>query len=132
MNRQKEHIDLLLRRIAVIAFFLIILFVSKNNDKNKLDSVENRIETVLKIENEAILVSPASFHCIDRFLVHCDLNKSFDYTNDNFVINQFNLKINIDLQTCEKRYTKIKPRIHYFNFPQVKTYVDNEETLLIS
>jgi len=134
MNRQKENIDLLIRKVFTLGLFLFVLLVFKSTDSSVNESFNKSgaIENPFKIDNSAILIEPLSFPSIDNSLVSCELLTFNNSNNENYKIICSNNKINHLLLFSIQRFLDIKT--HLFNlYPhQVRASLNSEEFPLIS
>ncbi len=113
MNRQKENIDFLMRRVLLIFFFLFILFTFKNTDCRKGDSFNSFVsfETVIEIDNSAIPVESISHPDFNNSLVSCELFSSGTSDNNRFRIICSSIKMNLLFRIGTERFLSIKPRL---------------------
>jgi hypothetical protein len=134
MNRQKEDMDFLIRKIITIGLFLFIFFIFKSTDCSNIESFNKSvaIEHVLTIDNSAILVKPISFPNLQNLLVSCDLFTFNNSNKENFKIICSNIKTNHLLRLCKERFIEIKPQIIDLNSYHIRASLNNEVISLIS
>ena len=134
MNREKENIDLFLRRIFTLGLLLFVLLIFKGTDRSFTESFDKSgtIENAFEKDYSAILVDPLSFPIIGNSLVSCELPTFNNSNNENYKIICSNNKINHLLLFSNKRFLDIKT--HLFNhYPhQVRASLYSEEFPLIS
>jgi len=144
MNRQKENIDLLIGKVAVICFFLLIFFAFKGTDCPNRDSftksayqtfyripihVTSTIEQNWEVNKLAILVEPIYFSAFYDALITLEFNAC---NKSNFRIICSNNKVNQLLKNCKEQFIVIKAQIIDFNSFHIRTSLNNEEISLIS
>ncbi|MCP4179228.1 MAG: hypothetical protein GY756_15825 [bacterium] len=134
MNRQKEYIDSVLEKVAIVSLFLFILFALKSTDCSNLNSFNKSttIEHVLDLDNSAIFVNPVSFSSVDNSLVACKIFTSNDYNKSNNIITCSDFKEKHSFKTFKKLFLEIKPQIFSANVFRIKNSLNDEEFLLIS
>jgi|GEM_PF-5186486 len=133
MNRQKENIDLLIRKAFTLGLFLFVLLVFKSTDSSVVESFNKSctIENAFEIDKSTILVEPLSFPSFDNSLVSCELFSFNNSNNENFKIICSNNKINHLLLLSKKRFIDIKTLL--FLYPhQVRVSLNSDEIPLIS
>jgi hypothetical protein len=147
MKRQKENIDLLIEKVAVICLFLLILFAFKSTDCPNRDSfsksayhtfnripihVTSTIEQISEVNKLAILVEPISFSAFDNGLAPIEFVTFNICDKENFKIINSNNKVNQLLKNCKEQFIVIKPRIIDLDSFHIRTALNNEEISSIS
>jgi hypothetical protein len=134
MNRQKENIDLLIRKVFLIGLFLFALLLFKNTNSSVVESFNKSctIETAFETDNSAILVEPVSFPSFDNSLVSCELFAFNNSNNENYKIICSNNKINHFLLLSNKQFLDIKTHLFYPYHHQVRASLNSEEIPSIS
>jgi len=134
MDRQKENIDLLIRKAFTLGFFLFVLLVFKSSDCSVVDSFNRSvtIEKASEIDYSALLVEPLAFTCFDNSLVSCEIFTFNNGNSKNYKIICSNNKMNLLLLLSKKRFIDIKTHLFDINSRQVRASLNSEKIPLIS
>lgn len=134
MNNQKENIELILGRVAVICFFIFAffaLFTPNNSNQESIDKVA-AIEQLSEIDHFAIPVNPVNFPSPNIKLIFGKQIPVDLFDIGSFKIICLNKDVKHLLRLNKKRFQKIKSARSNPEEFHIRSSVSNEEPPSIS
>jgi hypothetical protein len=136
MDKQKENINSLMRRLLMVGLFMFITFAFKTTDCSAKDSFCSNTHIVhfhdfgkTTIQNNsAILASSVSFPNIAA----CELFTLKICSKISFKVIYSNIEANQLLKDCKKQFLEIKPHITDLSLFRIRTSLNTDEISSIS